>query len=106
MAFRVGQLKYLDLFQFTMQSLDGLIKTFDEKVDFKYIQQSYPDDEQIYLITKNVVFPYVFVDDISKLDYTGFPIKELADKECKMEDYLHAKLVWETFECKKLQRLS
>ena len=43
-----------------------------------------------------------FFDDISKLDYTEFPTREklfseLADKEYKMEDYLHAKLVWQTF---------
>ena len=73
MAFSVGQLQFLDSCQFTMQSLDGLVKTLDEKVDFKYTKQSYPDDEQYYLITKKGISPYDFFDDISKLDYTEFP---------------------------------
>ena len=76
MAFSVGQLQFLDSFQFTMQSLDGLVKTLDEKVDFKYTQQCYPDDEQVYLITKKGIFSYDFFDDISKLYYTEFPTRE------------------------------
>ena len=54
-----------------MQSLDGLVKTLDEMVDFKYTQSD-PDDEHVYLITKKGIFPYDPFDDISKLDYTAF----------------------------------
>ena len=50
-------------------------------------------------------FPYAFIDDIVKLKQRTFQSREqffntLADKECTEKDYLHAKLVWNTFRCK------
>ena len=104
MAFSIGQLQFLDSLQFTMQSLDELVKTLDDG-DFEYTKKSYADEKKFDLIKKKGVFPYDFFDDISKLKYTKFPTRKqffnkLADKECNMKDYLHAKLVWETFNCK------
>ena len=100
MAFSVGQLQFLDSFQFTNQGLDDLIKTLDTD-DFKYTHEAYPDNEQFYLLKKKGIFPYDFFDDISKLHSTEpmeFPTREtffkkLADKECIMKEYLHAKSV-------------
>ena len=99
MAFSVGQLQFLDSFQFTNQGLDKLVKTLDAD-DFKYTQETYPNSEQFHLLKKKGVFPYDFFDDITKLHSTEpmeFPTRniffnKLSDKECNMEDYLHAKL--------------
>ena len=104
MAFSIGQLQFLDSLQFTMQSLDELVKTLDDE-DFEYTKKSYVDEMKFDLIKKKGVFPYDFFDDISKLKYTKFPTRKqffnkLADTECNMKDYLHAKLVWKTFNCK------
>ena len=48
MAFSVGQLQFLDSFQFTNQGLDKLIKTLDMD-DFKYTQEAYENSEQFHL---------------------------------------------------------
>ncbi len=56
---------------------------------------------------KKEIFPNDFFDSPDKLNYT-FPKREkffntLGDKECSIEDYLRAKLVWDKFECKTFQ---
>ena len=107
MAFSVGQLQFLDSFQFTMQSLDELVKTLNDD-DFKYTREIFSTDEQFYLMRQKGIFPYDFFDNIEKLQSTAeiqFPTRKvfynkLEDKECSMKDYLHAKSVWRTFKCK------
>ena len=107
MAFSVGQLQFLDSFQFTMQSLDELVKTLNDD-DFKYTREIFSTDEQFYLMRQKGIFPYDFFDNIEKLQSKveiQFPIRKvfynkLEDKECSMKDYLHAKSVWRTFKCK------
>ena len=107
LAISVGRVQFLDSLQFTMQSLNDLIATMDDE-DFIFTKQMFPTDEQFHLMKRKGVFPYDFFDSISKLDdddgCTEFPSRKaffnkLEDKECSMEDYLHGKLVWNTFEC-------
>ena len=103
MAFSVGQIQFLDSFQFTMKSLDNLVGTLNED-DFMYTRQLLPDDEKFYLMTRRGVFPYDFFDNIRKLQYTSVPSREaffstLSNQECPMKDYLNGKLVWNTFNC-------
>ena len=55
-------------------------------------------------MTRKGLFPYDFFDSILKLQYIAFPSREaffntLANQECSMKDYLHGKLVWNTFNC-------
>ena len=97
MAFSIGQVQFLDSFQFTMKSLDNLVETMNED-DFKYTRRMFPDDEKFYLITRKGIFPYDFFDNILKLQCTAFPSREglvntLANQECLMKDYLHGKFV-------------
>ena len=66
MAFSWGQMQFLGPFQFTNQGLDKLVKTLDDD-DFKYTQETYTHQEQLYLLKKKGIFPYDFFDDISKL---------------------------------------
>ena len=103
MAFSIGQLQFFDTFQFTMKSLGELVSTLDNN-DFKFTQEVFTTDELFYLMKKRGVFPYDYFNDITKLDSIVFPSKEaffdkLPDSECSMKDYLHAKLVWNTFNC-------
>ena len=103
MAFSVDQLQFLDSFQFTMQSLDSVVSTMDNE-DLKYTHTAFPLEDQFYAMKKYGVFPYDFIDDISKITLNlsmAFPSRvaffdKLADSEVQMKDYLHAKLVWDT----------
>ena len=85
-AFSIGQLQFLDTFQFTMKSLDELVSTLDDN-DFKFTQEAF------YLMKKKGVFPYDYFNDISKLDSNVFPSREaffnkLSNSECSMKDFL------------------
>ena len=104
MACSVVQLQFLDSFQFTMQSLDSLVSTMDNE-DLKYTHAAFPLADQLYLMKKKGIFSYDFFDYISKItsnqtmtSRTSF-FNKLADSEVKMQNYLHVKLVWETFGC-------
>ena len=63
MAFSVGQLQFLDSYQFTMKSLDNLVQTLDDE-DFNHTRQEYTS-EQFKLVKQKGIFPYDFFDDIS-----------------------------------------
>ena len=49
MAFSVGQLQFLDSFQFPNESLDELVKTLNEN-DFKCTRQSFSTKEELNLV--------------------------------------------------------
>ena len=59
MAFSIGQVQFLDSFQFTMKSLDNLVETLNE-YDFKYTRRMFPDDERFYAMTRKGVFSITF----------------------------------------------
>ena len=103
MAFSICQVQFLDSFQFTMKSLDNLVETMNED-DFKYTRRLFPDVEKFDLMTRKGVFPYDFFDNILKLQCIAFSSTEaffntLANQECSTNDFLHGKLVWNTFNC-------
>ena len=108
LSIRVGRLQFIDSMQFTGgKSLDSLVKTLTNDKDFRYTKEAFPDEEKFELVKKKGIFPYDFFDSPDKLNYT-FPKREqffntLGDKECSIEDYLRAKLVWNKFECKTFQ---
>ena len=107
MAFSIGRMQFLDSFQFTMKSLDNLVSTLDD-ADFKYTRKMFNTDVKFHLMRKKGVFPYDFFNHISKLtslEEIEFPAQDvffnkLNNQECSMDDYLHGKLVWDTFCCK------
>ena len=106
MAFSIGRMQFLDSLQFTMKSLNDLVSTVDDE-DFKYTRQVFDTDEKFYLMRKKGIFPYDYLDDISKLtsnEKMYFPSRQpffnkKESQECSMRDYLHGKLVWQTFGC-------
>ena len=50
MAFSIGQVQFLDSFQFTMKSLDNLVETMNGD-EFKYTRRMFPYNEKFYLMT-------------------------------------------------------
>ena len=103
-TFSIGRVQFIDSFQFTMQSLDSLVKTLSCE-DFKFTREHFCDEEEFTLVRRKGVFPYDFFDDTSKMQCTELPPREaffsrLSDEECSVEDYIHAKNVWNTFGCR------
>jgi len=102
-AFSIGRLQFLDSFQFAPQSLDKLAATLKPE-DFKHLRRQFPDNNQFNLLKQKGIFPYDFIDNISKLTTTvptQFPTQQqfynkLYDKGVSGRDYVHGKLVFET----------
>lgn len=87
-----------------MKSLDNLVETLNED-NLKITRSEFRNEDQFKLMKRKGVFPYDFFHNHQKLNYDCFPKREaffnlLYGKECSEKDYLHAKLVWNTFSCK------
>ncbi|XP_054256909.1 uncharacterized protein LOC128981938 [Macrosteles quadrilineatus] len=100
------ELRFLDSFKFLSASLDQLINnlTTDQLEHTKRFVRS----SQIELVTRKGVYPYDFMDNITKYDMTTLP--ELHDFKNKLNkcdvsesDYEHAQKVWNEFNIKDMR---
>ena len=97
------ELRFIDSFRFMSDSLDSLSKNLT-KDQFKNIR-SYYSGKQLDLLLRKGVYPYDWVDSIDKFSETQLPPQEsfyskLNDEGISDKDYLHAKEVWDEFNCK------
>ena len=103
--FDYGCSRFLDSYRLLMASLDSVAKSLDS-TDFIYTRKNHGDSEEKFnLIRKKGTYPYEWLDDIKKFNNTELPPKEsfyskLLDSHISVEDYTHAKTVWEKFNCK------
>ena len=98
----VGQLKFLDSFQFTPKSLDVLSKTLEDD-EFKYLVESCTTSH-FDLVRRKGVYPYDYMDSVEKFDETELPsqdafLNKLSGSSCSDIDYAHASGVWDAFGC-------
>ena len=106
MAFSVGQLQFLDSCQFIPEPLAKLVETLDDD-EFVYTRREFPDEEQFQLLKRKGIFPYDYLDDISKIKSTTevkFPssrkfFNKLSDEKVSKKDYLRGKLIFNKY-CK------
>lgn len=103
-SFSLGSLRFLDSFQFLLNSLAGLVDDLvNENPDhFRLLKKEFPDNEQRSLLLRKCVYPYTWVDSESKFDVNHLPAKEdfydnLSKSHISDDDYEHARLVWDTF---------
>ena len=99
------EIRFIDSLKFLNSSLDKLAKNLDKK-DFYSIKQEF--QYNVELLTKKGVYPYDYVNDLSKMTETQLPPKEefyskLNDEILSDEQYNHAKEVWSTFNCKTIR---
>lgn len=107
------EIRFLDSIAFMNSSIESLVsnlrKDCNNDEDFKRIfpnsYKHFNNMEQLKLMTQKGVYPYDYIDSFDKLNRTALPPREafysrLYDSECSMSDYLRAKLVWKTFNCK------
>ncbi|CAB4016303.1 Gastrula zinc finger [Paramuricea clavata] len=103
-SFSLGKsLVFIDSIQFMASSLEALVSNLSPE-DFKIVGQRW-QGEDFDLVRQKGIFPYEYLDDISKLDTEGLPSKDkfyssLYESEVKEEDYQRALKVWDHFKMK------
>ena len=106
-SFSLGKnLVFIDSIQFMASSLEALVSNLSPE-DFRIVGRRWKG-EDFNLVTQKGVFPYEFLDDISKLNTEGLPSRDkfyssLYESEVKEEDYQRAQKVWEHFKMKTMR---
>ena len=107
-------IKYIDSLNFMSASLAELADNLPvDQLTFvrKFIREEYPQldpNEAFNLLRRKGVYPYDWMDDLSKMNQTSIPNKEafyneLNDVHADDEDYDHAKKVWNFFGCEQFR---
>ena len=102
LSLTVGQLKFLDSFQFTPKSIDVLSKTLEDD-EFKYLVESCTTSHSD-LVRRNCVYRCDYMDSFERFDETELPTQDaffnkLSGSSCSDIDYAHASRVWDAFGC-------
>ena len=106
-SFSLGKnLVFIDSIQFMASSLEALVGNLSPE-DFKIVGQRWKGKD-LELVTQKGVFPYEFLDSISKLDVKGLPGKDkfyssLYESDISDKDYERAQKVWDHFGMKTLR---
>ncbi|XP_055856053.1 uncharacterized protein LOC129919224 [Episyrphus balteatus] len=104
------QLRFIDSLRFMASSIDKLSKNLNRN-QFIETKKAFQKDEEFNLVMKKGVFPYEYVSSAEKLKDTKLPPKSafystLNSSSITDEDYLHAQIVWNTFNMKTLGEYS
>ncbi|CAB4009275.1 Gastrula zinc finger [Paramuricea clavata] len=95
-SFSLGKnLVFIDSIQFMASSLEALVSNLSPE-DFRIVGKRWKG-EDFNLVTQKGVFPYEFLDDISKLNTIMY------ESEVKEEDYQRAQKVWDHFKMKTMR---
>ena len=99
------QIIFIDSFRFMATSLDKLVNNLPKDA-FNNVKRYYADDK-LSLLTRKGVYPYEYMNSSEKLKETQLPPREafysrLHEEGISVEDYEHARKVWEMFEMKNL----
>ena len=103
-SFSLGKLRFVDSFNFLLNSLYKLVKGIDE---FPIMQRRFSEENMRRLLLKKGIYPYKHMDSFERFGKTQLPEKEkfyssLSGQGITDEDYVRAKQVWETFGCRNL----
>jgi hypothetical protein len=106
-SFSLGKyLTFIDSIQFMSSSLEELAGNLSPE-DFRIVGKRW-QGEDFKLVTQKGIFPYEFMDDISKLQSEGLPSKDkfystLYESDVSDEDYQRAQRVWSHFSMKTMR---
>ena len=95
--------KFLDSYQFLSSSLSKLVSNLDSLPITQQLKSKYPQLKDEVLKRKGV-FPYSYFNSLDRLNEKCLPPKEafhddLNNEECSEEDYRHAQIAWNQFQC-------
>ena len=104
-SFTIGNLRFIDSFQFMTESLDKLSSNL-KRENFAQTAMQFPADK-LHLLPRMGVFPYEYWDSIERFDEEQLPSKEafyshLTGHAISDENYNHAQQVWREFDMHKL----
>jgi hypothetical protein len=109
MTFSFGEFRFLDSFAFMSSSLDTLSSNLlkDGKQNLKHTLNNDFNEKQKKLIVSKGVYPYEYMDCYERFDETELPPIEkfyssLSESNISIEEYEHAKNVWQVFNIKNL----
>lgn len=112
LSFSLDNIKFLDSFQFLSASLDTLVNNLkNSNADFPITRKIFEkrfgklNDKKFNNLLRKGVYPYEFIDSFEKFNLNCLPnIEEFSStlnfSKITIEDYNHAKSVWENFNCK------
>lgn len=104
-TFSIGQLQFIDSFQFMTESLDNRAKNLS--VDDLKITAEKCKAGMFDLLRKKGIYPYDYFNSMDRFAETCLPPRDkfysqLTRHKITDEEYLHALNVWERGECKTL----
>ena len=105
LAFIIGEhLTFIDSFQFTSSSLDGLVRNLPDDA-FKYTSERFKGG-RLKLMKRKGVYPYDYMDSFDKFNHK-LPSKDdfcsiPNDEHITNDDYNHAIKVWKKFKLKSM----
>ena len=100
------EIRFIDSFKFMASSLDRLVANLDESA-LQCVQRLF-SGEQFDLVRRKGVYPYDYVDSITKLSETKLPpqehfYSELNHSHISDEGFEHARKVWNLFQMKTMR---
>ncbi|XP_025199346.1 uncharacterized protein LOC112597488 [Melanaphis sacchari] len=105
-------IRFIDTLRFMASSLSTLSKNLITPRFEKFRNSAkHFSTQDLPLVTRKGVYPYDYTDDWDKLEETSLPAKVdfyslLEESHIKNEDYEHAKIVWNHFDCQTLGEYS
>ena len=105
LSFSIGNLRFLDSYQFMGSSLetvvDNLTSVEGEK-HFKQFRKAFPSEQQAKLLLQKNEYCYDYIDSFDKFEETKLPARDaffnrLTNEALSEERYKHAQDVWRTF---------
>ncbi|KAL4153079.1 hypothetical protein QTP88_000912 [Uroleucon formosanum] len=105
-------MRFIDTFRFMASSLSSLTENLitPEHDNFRETAKHFVTGD-MPLVTRKGVYPYEYTDSWERLDEERLPSKRefystLTETEINEEDFKHAKLVWDHFDCTTLGEYS
>lgn len=104
LSFQCGGLRFIDSMSFMNSSPDTLASNLDDS-DKKITKKYFKKYKDITLLLQKGVYPYSWVDSVSKFQLDHPPpieafYNDLSESACSTKDYEHAQAVWKKFRCK------
>jgi hypothetical protein len=112
LSFSIDNIKFLDSFQFLSASLETLVNNLkNSNADFPISRKIFEkrfgklNGKIFNLLLRKGLYPYEFIDSFEKFNLKYLPnIEEFSSSlnfsKITIEDYNHAKSVWQKFNCK------
>jgi len=105
-SFSVGNIRFLDSYQFMNSSLAKLVENLpkDRLIHTQqYLNHHYGSSDGLELLTRKGVFPYSYFTSMDILELTQLPPQaafknDLTARDISNDDYQHAQKVWNHFE--------